>query len=133
MGLFCKLFGHHGETENEKEERLYRQQSENRIENNDNALDISSKNASLTITDIFSITGRGTIVVGKVSSGTFHVNDSVKIVHSGGSQQDEISTKIKGIEMFRKIVDSASVGDNVGILLGDVTRDQIQINDMLIK
>ena len=87
----------------------------------------TSGSFELVVEDVFSITGRGTVVTGKVSSGTINVGDEVLIFNNG------IRTKVTGIEMFRKQCDNATVGDNVGILLNDVSRDDVERGFLIIK
>ena len=89
---------------------------------------VSSSTGSLfTIEDVFTISGRGTVVTGEVLSGTFALNDTVTISETG--QQ----TQITGIEMFRKQCDIAQTGDKVGIVLRGVSRDDVSRGFSLIK
>ena len=74
----------------------------------------------MTVEDVFTITGRGTIVTGRVISGKIGLNETITIEETGKS------TTVKGIEMFRKTADFAQAGDNVGILLDNIARDEIQ-------
>lgn len=80
----------------------------------------------MTVEDVFTITGRGTVVTGRVESGSVQINDTVLI---NGSRP----VVVTGIEMFRKTLDVAVAGDNCGILLRDVTRDEISQGDVLSK
>ncbi|MFG1812288.1 EF-Tu/IF-2/RF-3 family GTPase [Kribbella sp. NPDC049174] len=84
----------------------------------------------LTIEDVFSITGRGTIVTGRVTAGTVAVGDQVLLSRAGTPL---LQTEVTGIEMFRKTVGIANAGDNVGLLLRDVRRDQVISGDVLSK
>jgi translation elongation factor EF-Tu-like GTPase len=84
----------------------------------------------LMVEDVFSITGRGTIVTGRVLAGTVAVGDQVLLTRAGTTVAQ---TTVTGIEMFRKSVDVASVGDNVGLLLRDVQREQVVRGDVLSK
>ena len=86
----------------------------------------SSGSFELTIEDVFSITGRGTVVTGRVTNGTIKVGDNVTILPSG------MGTTVTGIEMFRKSLDYAQAGDNVGILLRGVSRDDVQRGNKLV-
>ena len=81
----------------------------------------------LTVEDVFSITGRGTVITGRVSSGTIRVGDDVTILPNG------ISTTITGIEQFRKSLDYAEAGDNVGLLLRGVSREDVQRGNKLVR
>jgi translation elongation factor EF-Tu-like GTPase len=84
----------------------------------------------LTVEDVFSITGRGTIVTGRVLAGTVSVGDQVRITRAG---QVVATTQVTGIEMFRKIVDTAKAGENVGLLLRGVERNQVIRGDVVSK
>ena len=80
----------------------------------------------MTIEDVFTITGRGTVVTGRVESGSVQINDTVLI---NGSRP----VVVTGIEMFRKTLDVAVAGDNCGLLLRNITRDEISQGDVLSK
>lgn len=93
--------------------------------------EIPSGDFSLTVEDVFSITGRGIVVVGKVSQGEIRVGDAVSIVGMGGSIK--ATTRIVGIEMFRKILDYAKTGDNVGLLLSEISKSNVSAGDRIVK
>lgn len=82
----------------------------------------------LLIDDVFSITGRGTVVTGRIESGSFHLGESVRITRTSG---EVINTTIMAIEAFRKKLDVAAAGDNVGLLLRNVERDQVGRGDRI--
>ena len=84
----------------------------------------------MPIEDVFSITGRGTVATGRVERGQVRVGDEVEIV---GIAEETRKTVVTGVEMFRKLLDYAEAGDNVGALLRGVTRDQIQRGQVLAK
>ncbi|TCK93412.1 elongation factor Tu [Natranaerovirga hydrolytica] len=84
----------------------------------------------MPIEDVFSITGRGTVATGRVERGTLHVSDEVEIV---GIQEESRKVVITGIEMFRKLLDEAQAGDNIGALLRGVQRDEIERGQVLAK
>ena len=84
----------------------------------------------MPIEDVFSITGRGTVATGRVERGQVRVCDEVEIV---GIAEETKKTVVTGVEMFRKLLDYAEAGDNVGALLRGVTRDQIQRGQVLAK
>lgn len=86
-----------------------------------------SDSSMFKIEDVFTISGRGTVVTGEVLSGTFALNDTVTISETG--QQ----TQITGIEMFRKQCDIAQTGDKAGIVLRGVSRDDVSRGFSLIK
>ena len=83
----------------------------------------------MSIEDVFTITGRGTVVTGRVERGKLNLNDEVEIV----GLKDTKSTVVTGIEMFRKLLDEAQPGDNIGALLRGVQRDEIQRGQVLCK
>ena len=82
------------------------------------------------VEDVFTITGRGTVATGRVERGTLHLNDEVEIV---GVKEETQKTVITGIEMFRKLLDEAQAGDNIGALLRGINRDQIERGQVLAK
>ncbi|MGQ9471073.1 MAG: elongation factor Tu [Candidatus Aminicenantales bacterium] len=83
----------------------------------------------LPIEDIFSITGRGTVVTGRVERGTVKVGEEVEIVGFGETRK----TVVTGVEMFRKILDQAQAGDNVGCLLRGIGKDEVERGQVLAK
>ena len=83
----------------------------------------------MPVEDVFTITGRGTVATGRVERGTVKVGDTVEIVGMGSKLQ----TVITGVEMFRKMLDSAVAGDNVGLLLRGVQRTEIERGQVLCK
>ena len=83
----------------------------------------------MSIEDVFTITGRGTVVTGRVERGTLKVNDEVEIVGIRPTQK----TVATGIEMFRKQLDSAEAGDNAGVLLRGISREQVERGQVLAK
>ena len=82
----------------------------------------------MPIEDIFSITGRGTVATGRVERGTLNINDEVEIV---GLTDEKRKVVVTGIEMFRKLLDSAEAGDNIGALLRGVQRNEIERGQVL--
>jgi len=82
----------------------------------------------MTIEDVFAIRGRGTVVVGQIESGALQIGDVVKIE----TQVDTLETVVTGIEKFRRRLKQASAGDNVGVLLRDVGKEDLQRGDVLI-
>ena len=84
----------------------------------------------MPIEDVFTITGRGTVATGRVERGTLKLNDEVEIV---GIHEETRKTVVTGIEMFRKQLDEAMAGDNIGALLRGVNRDQIVRGQVLAK
>jgi len=84
----------------------------------------------MPIEDVFSISGRGTVVTGRVERGTLKVGDEVEIV---GSRDEPIKTVATGIEMFRKVLDEALPGDNVGVLLWGVGKDEVERGMVVAK
>lgn len=84
----------------------------------------------MPIEDVFTITGRGTVATGRVERGTLNLNDTVEIL---GIHEDKKSTVVTGIEMFRKLLDQAQAGDNIGALLRGVQRTEIERGQVLAK
>ena len=84
----------------------------------------------MPIEDIFTITGRGTVATGRVERGVLHVNEEVEIV---GISEETKKTVVTGIEMFRKLLDEAQAGDNIGALLRGIQRTEIQRGQVLAK
>ena len=84
----------------------------------------------MPIEDVFTITGRGTVATGRVERGTLHLNDEVEIV---GIKEETRKTVVTGIEMFRKLLDEAQAGDNIGALLRGVQRTEIVRGQVLVK
>ena len=84
----------------------------------------------MPIEDIFTITGRGTVATGRVERGVLHLNEEVEIV---GVKEEVQKTTVTGIEMFRKLLDEAQAGDNIGALLRGIQRTEIQRGQVLAK
>ena len=84
----------------------------------------------MPVEDVFTITGRGTVATGRVERGTLHLNDEVEIV---GIKEETKKTVVTGIEMFRKMLDEAQAGDNIGALLRGVQRTEIERGQVLAK
>jgi elongation factor Tu len=81
----------------------------------------------MPVEDVFSIKGRGTVVTGRVERGRVKVNDTIEIV----GIKDTMSTVVTGVEMFRKLLDEGLAGDNVGVLLRGVEKDQVERGQVL--
>ena len=84
----------------------------------------------MPVEDVFSITGRGTVATGRVERGVLHVSDEVEIV---GIHEDVKKTVVTGVEMFRKLLDEAQAGDNIGALLRGIQRTDIERGQVLAK
>ena len=84
----------------------------------------------MPVEDVFSITGRGTVATGRVERGVVKVSDEVEIV---GLSTERKKTVITGVEMFRKLLDQAQAGDNVGLLLRGIQRNEIERGQVLAK
>jgi elongation factor Tu len=84
----------------------------------------------MPIEDVFTITGRGTVVTGKVERGTLKVNEEVEIV---GIRDRSSKTTVTGIEMFRKLLDNAQAGENVGLLLRGTKREDVERGQVVVK
>jgi len=84
----------------------------------------------MPVEDVFTITGRGTVATGRVERGTITLNEEVEIV---GLSKESKKTVITGVEMFRKLLDKAEAGDNIGVLLRGIQRDEIERGQVLAK
>ena len=84
----------------------------------------------MPVEDVFTITGRGTVATGRVERGVLHVGDEVEVV---GLKEDKTKTVVTGIEMFRKLLDEAQAGDNIGALLRGIQRTDIERGQVLAK
>ncbi len=82
----------------------------------------------MIVEDVFMIRGRGTVVTGKIDIGTLRVGDQVVVKGSNGQK----TTTVTGIEAFRKALDQANAGDNVGLLLKDLSKQDIQQDDEIL-
>ncbi len=83
----------------------------------------------MPIEDVFTITGRGTVVTGRVERGIVHVNDEVEIV----GIKDTPNTTVTGVEMFRKLLDEGRAGDNIGALLRGTAKEDVERGQVLAK
>jgi elongation factor Tu len=83
----------------------------------------------MPVEDVFSISGRGTVATGRIESGIIKVSEEVEIV----GMKDTVKTTVTGVEMFRKLLDQGMAGDNVGILLRGVKREDIERGQVLVK
>ena len=83
----------------------------------------------MPVEDVFSITGRGTVVTGRIERGSVKVGDKVEIVGLRDTQE----TVVTGVEMFRKLLDEGQAGDNVGCLLRGVKREDVERGQVLAK
>ncbi|TCI75549.1 elongation factor Tu [Exiguobacterium sp. SH0S1] len=90
----------------------------------------TDKDFMMPVEDVFSITGRGTVATGRVERGILRVNDEVEIV---GLTEETKKTVCTGVEMFRKLLDYAEAGDNIGALLRGVSREDIERGQVLAK
>ena len=84
----------------------------------------------MPVEDVFSITGRGTVATGRVERGVLHMSDDVEIV---GIKEETQKSVVTGIEMFRKLLDEAQAGDNIGVLLRGIQRTDIERGQVLAK
>ncbi|MEU5848020.1 MULTISPECIES: elongation factor Tu [Saccharopolyspora] len=84
----------------------------------------------MPIEDVFSITGRGTVVTGRIERGVVKVNEEVEMV---GIKEKPIKTTVTGVEMFRKLLDEGQAGDNVGLLIRGVKREEVERGMVVVK
>jgi elongation factor Tu len=88
------------------------------------------KDFLMPVEDIFSITGRGTVATGRIEQGVINSGDPVEIV---GLREDKLKSVVTGVEMFRKILDRGEAGDNVGLLLRGIDKDEIKRGMVVAK
>ncbi|MGU3435694.1 elongation factor Tu [Actinomycetes bacterium M1A6_2h] len=84
----------------------------------------------MPVEDVFTITGRGTVVTGRIERGSVNVNEDVEIV---GIKEKSTKTTVTGIEMFRKLLDSGQAGDNVGLLVRGIKREDVERGQVVVK
>ena len=84
----------------------------------------------MPIEDVFSITGRGTVVTGRIERGVIKVGETVDII---GMQEEKLTSTVTGVEMFRKLLDQGQAGDNVGLLLRGIDKDAVERGMVVIK
>ncbi len=88
------------------------------------------KDFLMPIEDVFSITGRGTVATGRIETGVIHTGDAVDIIGMGA---EKLKSTVTGVEMFRKILDEGEAGDNVGLLLRGIDKDEIRRGMVIAK
>ena len=91
---------------------------------------LTDKPFLMPIEDIFTITGRGTVVTGRIEAGTIHVGDPVELV---GFDEKSKNTTVTGVEMFRKLLDQGEAGDNVGLLLRGIDKKEVRRGEVVAK
>ena len=84
----------------------------------------------MPVEDVFSITGRGTVATGRIETGVVHVGDELEIIGLGADGKKTVCT---GVEMFRKLLDEGEAGDNVGLLLRGIDKNEIKRGMVLAK
>ena len=84
----------------------------------------------MPVEDVMTISGRGTVATGRVERGTAHVGDQMEIV---GLKEEKLTTTITGLEMFRKSLEFAQAGDNIGVLLRGIQRNEVERGQVLAK
>jgi elongation factor Tu len=84
----------------------------------------------MPVEDVFSITGRGTVATGRIETGVVNVGEEVEII---GMQEEKMKTVVTGVEMFRKLLDRGEAGDNVGLLLRGIDKNQIRRGMVIAK
>jgi elongation factor Tu len=84
----------------------------------------------MPIEDVFTITGRGTVVTGRIERGIINVNEQVEII---GIKDKAMTTTVTGVEMFRKLLDQGQAGDNVGLLVRGIKREEVERGQVVIK
>lgn len=130
MGLFDIFKKKKSDVEIYYEERQKRA-AQAAVDNQYNSVDNNYQETfRITVQDVFTITGRGTVITGRVEVGIIHVGETVTLRRLNGATSN---VTITGIEQFRKMCDSAKAGENVGILLRGITKADIGQGDVLIK
>ena len=124
MSFIKKLFGLPDENDFDS---MYKVQYDENSPDSVAYITANEGNFMFTVQDIFTVKGRGTVVTGVIESGTIHTGDTVTL---NGKRKSATFT-IGGIESFRKLLDSASMGDNVGLLLLGANKDDICKGDKL--
>ena len=84
----------------------------------------------MPVEDVFTITGRGTVVTGRIERGIVKVNETVEIV---GIRETKQTTTVTGVEMFRKLLDEGQAGENVGLLLRGIKREDVERGQVVVK
>jgi elongation factor Tu len=84
----------------------------------------------MPVEDVFTITGRGTVVTGRVERGIVKVSEEIEIV---GIRENSTKTTVTGVEMFRKLLDQGQAGDNVGLLLRGIKREDVERGQVVVK
>ncbi len=84
----------------------------------------------MPVEDVFSITGRGTVVTGRIERGVIHTGDEVEII---GIKEKATKSTVTGVEMFHKILDEGQAGDNAGLLLRGIKREEVERGQVIIK
>jgi len=84
----------------------------------------------MPVEDVFSITGRGTVVTGRIERGVINVGDQIEII---GMQEEKMTTTVTGVEMFRKLLDRGEAGDNVGLLLRGIGKEEVERGMVTVK
>lgn len=92
--------------------------------------EMSRPHFKIQVEDVFTVTGRGTVIVGKIESGIVRVGEVVSLQRVDGSSRE---VKVIGIEKFRKLLETAQAGENVGLLISNITKKDIGQGDVLYK
>lgn len=135
MGLFDFLkkpktdMEQYYETRNARETQNYGQNNDS-FNPYDTQSIMDSQEFRITVQDVFNITGRGTVITGQVESGSVSVGDEVTIQRANGTM---VKSVVTGIEQFRKLLNSAGPGDNVGLLLRGLSKSDISKGDVITK
>lgn len=134
MGLFNFFKKPKSDLEQYYEDRKKKEEQETAqnisYEPADNSNSYIDPDFRITVEDVFTITGRGTVIVGTIESGTISTGDVITLKKLNGTTKQ---VTVTGIEMFRKMMDVAHAGDNVGLLLRGVSKSDISRGDFLYK
>ena len=106
-------------------------ENQNQVSNNINIDTAENLNVIMVVEDVFTITGRGTVLTGKIIGDKLEIGDNIIIQNKDGIKN--IPAVVGGIEMFRKSLTVAYTNDNVGVLINNITRNDISVDDFIVK
>lgn len=106
-------------------------ENQNEVSNNINIDTDENLNVIMVVEDVFTITGRGTVVTGKIIGDKLEIGDSIRIQNKDGIKS--IPAVVGGIEMFRKSLTVAYTNDNVGVLINNINRNDVAVDDFIVK
>lgn len=120
-----QCFEERGRREKEQADSIYREQPDSLY-----GEELNGTGFRITVEDVFTIMGRGTVVTGRIERGSVSVGDELTLQRTDGRRR---KTTVTGVELFRKLKNTAVAGENVGLLLRNVQKNEIGKGDILIK